>query len=62
MEGVFFSPQATADYSGTADQNQTKAQWIADKLIARGQGVLVVQPEFGRAVEFPVAPQTTLIR
>ena len=62
MEGVFFTPRATADYAGTADQNQTKAQWIADKLVARGQGVLIVQPEFGRAVEFPVAPQTTLIR
>ena len=62
MEGVFFTPLATADYAGTAGQNQTKAQWIADKLVARGQGVLVIQPEFGRAVEFPVSPRTTLIR
>jgi hypothetical protein len=59
---VFFTPLATADYSGTSGQNQTNAQWIADRLIARGSGMLVVQPAFGRAVEFPQAPQTTLIR
>jgi hypothetical protein len=62
MEGVFFTPLATGDYAGTAGQNQTKAQWIADKLVARGQGILVIQPEFGRAVEFPISPRTTLIR
>jgi hypothetical protein len=62
MEGVFFMPQATADYAGTGGQNQTGAQWIADKLTARGQGKLEIAPSFGRAVEFPTTPQTILIR
>jgi hypothetical protein len=62
LEGVFFTPLATADYSGTSGQNQTDAQWIADRLVVRGSGFLVVQPAFGRAVEFPQAPRTTLIR
>ncbi len=62
MEGVFFSPRATAEYSGGAGQNTAKAQWIADRLVATGQGVLHVRPEFGRHVDFPVPPQTILIR
>ncbi len=62
MEGVFFTPLALADYSGQGSQNQTEAQWVADKLLARGQGQLVIRPEFGRAVEFPILPRTTLIR
>jgi hypothetical protein len=62
MEGVFFTPLALAEYSGTSNQNQTKAQWVADKLLARGQGLLVIQPEFGRAVLFPTTPRTLLIR
>ena len=62
LEGVFFTPLATADYVGTSGQNQTNAQWIADRLTLRGSGMLVVQPAFGRAVEFPQAPRTTLIR
>jgi hypothetical protein len=62
MEGVFFTPWATGEYAGTSGQNQTKAQWVADKLVARGQGQLVIQPEFGRAVEFPISPRTVLIR
>ncbi len=62
LEGVFFTPLATADYSGASGQNQTNAQWIADRLTARGSGLLVVQPAFGRAVEFPQAPRTTIIR
>jgi hypothetical protein len=62
MEGVFFTPLATADYSGTAGQNQTAAQFISDKLVARGSGQLVIRPVEGRAVEFPTIPHTTLIR
>jgi Flp pilus assembly protein TadG len=62
MEGVFFSPWATAEYTGGSGQNQVEAQFIADKLDAGGQGVLVVAPAFGRAVEFPIDPQTTMIR
>ena len=61
MEGVFFTPLATADYSGTSGQNQTNAQWIADRLLARGQGTLVVRPAIDRAVPSGL-PITTLIR
>lgn len=62
MEGVFFSPLATAEYSGSAGQNTAKAQWIADRLVATGQGVLSVKPEYGRSVDFFGLPQTILIR
>lgn len=61
MEGVFFTPRATGDYSGTSGQNQTKAQWIADRLVARGQGNLVIQPAKDRGIPFG-NPVTTLIR
>lgn len=62
MQGVFFTPWATAVYSGGAGQNQVNAQFVADKLEASGNGALVVAPAFGRAVEFPVEPQSVLIR
>jgi hypothetical protein len=61
MEGIFFTPLATGDYSGTSGQNQTNAQWIADRLVARGQGRLVIQPAEDRGI--PLGnPVTTLIR
>lgn len=52
----FFTPLATGDYSGTSGQNQTDAQWIADKLIARGQGTLVILPsvECGISLDNPI--------
>jgi len=62
MEGVFFSPWALADYAGTAGQNQTDAQWIADKLVARGQGQLVVTPKFEFPFKVDTVPRTTIIR
>jgi hypothetical protein len=62
MEGVFFSPWAFADYAGTAGQNQTDAQWIADKLHARGQGQLVVTPKFEFPFKVDSVPRTTIIR
>lgn len=62
MSGAFFTPLATADYSGTSDQNQTEAQWIADKLIARGQGQLAIQPKFSHPFKRDPIPQTELIR
>lgn len=62
MEGVFFSPWALADYAGTAGQNQTNAQWIADKLVARGQGKLVVTPKFEFPFKVDSVPRTTIIR
>lgn len=62
MVGVFFSPWATADYSGTSGQNQTDAQWVADKLVARGQGKLVVTPKFEFPFKVDSSPRTVLIR
>jgi hypothetical protein len=59
---VFFTPLATVDYAGTAGQNQTNAQFIADKLNARGQGLLVVAPQIGHAVDFDAAVASTLLR
>jgi len=61
MEGVFFMPIAKAFYSGTSSQNQTDAQWVADKLEASGGAALVVNPSVGRSLSFG-GPQTTLIR
>jgi hypothetical protein len=62
MEGVFFSPWALADYAGTAGQNQTDAQWVADKLVARGQGQLIVTPKFEFPFKIDAVPRTTIIR
>ena len=62
MSGVFFTPLALADYSGTGGQNQTDAQFIADRLVARGQGQLVVAPVFGHSVEFNPPPRSVLLR
>lgn len=62
MEGVFFVPIVTVEYAGQGEQKQTRAQFIADKLHARGQGLLVVAPVVGRAVDFDPTPRTELIR
>jgi hypothetical protein len=62
MEGVFFTPIVTVEYAGKGEQKQTRAQFIADKLHARGNGVLVVAPVAGRAVDLTSVPQTMLIR
>lgn len=61
MEGIFFTPLATGDYSGTSGQNQTDAQWIADKLVARGQGKLVIRPSVERGISLG-NPIVNLIR
>jgi hypothetical protein len=61
LEGAFFTPFAQVEYAGTSGQNQVRAQFIAYRLYARGQGTLVVSPEVGRAVEFPRA-ESALIR
>jgi hypothetical protein len=62
MEGVFFVPIVTVEYAGQGEQKQTRAQFIADKLHARGNGTLTVAPIAGRAVNLKSVPQTTLIR
>jgi hypothetical protein len=61
MEGVFFMPLAKAIYTGSSGQNQTNAQWIADKLEAAGGGQLVVRPAADRGISFG-GPASTLIR
>lgn len=62
MSGAFFTPLAKADYAGTSGQNQTEAQWIADKLVARGQGKLVIQPKFSHPFKRDPSAQTVLVR
>jgi hypothetical protein len=62
MSGVFFTPLAEVEYAGTAGQNQTDAQFIADKLHAMGQGLLQVAPEIGHAVDFDAVPASILLR
>jgi hypothetical protein len=61
MEGVFFMPRATAEYRGGSGQQNTKAQWIADKLSAVGNSALLVAPADGRSVSFE-GTGTALIR
>jgi len=62
LEGTFFAPLAIIEYTGNGSQQQVRAQFIAHKLHAGGNGALVVSPEFGRAVTFPTNPTTDLIR
>jgi hypothetical protein len=61
MEGVFFMPRAKVEYVGGSSQLQTSAQFIADKLDARGNSALVVAPADGRSISFE-GTGTTLIR
>jgi hypothetical protein len=62
MEGVFFTPLATGEYTGNGGLAQVNAQWIADKLWLGGNGSLVVSPQYGRSVQPPATPGTTLVR
>jgi hypothetical protein len=62
MEGVFFVPIVTVEYAGQGVQQQTSAQFIADRLHARGQGQLIVAPVFGRSVGLRPPPYTILLR
>jgi hypothetical protein len=62
MEGVFFTPLAIGQYTGNGGLAQVNAQWIADKLWLGGNGTLVIRPQYGRAVQPPGIPGTTLIR
>lgn len=61
MEGVFFLPRAKVEYVGGSSQLQTAAQFIADKLDARGNSALIVAPADGRSISF-AGTGTTLIR
>lgn len=62
MEGVFFTPLATGQYTGNGGLAQVNAQWIADKLWLGGNGTLLIRPQYGRAVQPPRLPGTTLVR
>ncbi len=62
LEGVFFVPLGTVSYRGQGVQQQAAAQFIARKLSAGGKGLLIVSPEFDRAVRFPDALENQLIR
>lgn len=62
MEGVFFTPLATGQYTGNGGLAQVNAQWIADKLWLGGNGTLVVRPQFGRAIAPPDLLGTMLVR
>ena len=53
LEGVFFTPRATVEYSGNGVQLQVEAQFVTRKLKVRGQGVLIVRPSFESAVLIP---------
>ena len=61
LEGAFFTPFATVEYAGTSGQNQVRAQFIANRLHARGNGSLTVAPALGRAIDFKRS-QSALIR
>jgi hypothetical protein len=61
MEGVFFMPRAKVEYVGGSSQQQTAAQFIADKLDARGNSALVVAPADGKHIPFE-GTGTVLIR
>lgn len=62
LEGVFFAPWATIGYQGSGSQVQVAAQFISRALDVGGNGILVVRPNFDRAVLFPFDPQSQLIR
>ena len=62
MDGVFFAPLATMEYSGNGSQKQVGAQYIVNQLHVSGQGELVLAPADGRGVTFPMPWPTVLIR
>jgi len=62
LEGVFFVPLATVSYQGQGIQQQVSAQFISLQLSSGGKGLLVVAPEFDRAVLFPELLDIQLIR
>jgi len=62
LEGVFFTPLADVEYSGNGAQTQANAQFVANRLLATGNGSLTIAPTYGRAVKFPIEPESVLIR
>ncbi len=63
LEGVFFTPRAQVDYTGTGRQKQADAQFVALRLDVNGQGQLRHPARHPDAsVEFPIDPTSGLIR
>lgn len=62
IEGTFFTPNADPfDYNGQGTQAQTKAQFVTHRLLARGQGVLAMEPDPSRSTPPPIL-RISLIR
>jgi hypothetical protein len=61
LEGAFFVPHAQFVYTGQAAYQQTKAQFIAQRINLSGQGVLLMEPDPTRVVLVPL-PGVRLIR
>ena len=62
LEGIFFAPWATIVYTGLGGQEQVDAQFISRKLEAKGNGLLVVRPNYERAILVPTEVLIELIR
>jgi hypothetical protein len=62
LEGIFFVPWATVEYAGESAQIQVSAQFIANRLWARGQGALVLKPEVDRSQPFDPPIVSVLVR
>lgn len=54
LEGVYFMPNALFRFAGQGLQVQTKAQFIAWRVRATGQGTLKMQPDPDRIVLIPI--------
>jgi Flp pilus assembly protein TadG len=54
LDGVFFTPNATMNFTGQGSFDQVRAQFISNKLVMSGQGELVMQPDPSRVVLVPV--------
>lgn len=62
LEGIFFAPWGKIVYTGLGGQEQVDAQFIARKLEAKGNGLLVVKPDYNRAILVPNKVNVELIR
>ena len=62
LSGVFFAPVARITYAGNGAQQHVAAQFVSEKLAVSGNGLLVIEPTFDRAVTFPDPVRSELIR
>jgi Tfp pilus assembly protein PilX len=61
LDGVFFAPHATIDYTGGGTQHSVAAQFVSRKLHVSGSGVLTLVPTRFGSVLIPPDP-SALIR